>query len=210
MGCMLQELNPEPIVTWQFIRGGVMEKKITLFEIFITFFKINAFTFGGGYTIVPVIRDEFMKKRGLIDEEEMLSLVALAQSGPGAMAISTSLLTGYRLRGWKGAISALLASVLPCLIIITVIFYFYEAFSKNFWVKSALLGMGGVISAVLFLTVFDMGKAALKKHTYFALTLMIGAFVASYFFKIHTILIILSLALLGLLTFTLVDEGKVK
>lgn len=187
-----------------------MKKQISLWEIFFTFFKINAFTFGGGYTIVPVIRDEFMKKRGLIDEEEMLSLVALAQSGPGAMAISTSLLTGYRLRGWKGAISALLASVLPCLIIITVIFYFYEAFSKNFWVKSALLGMGGVISAVLFLTVFDMGKAALKKHTYFALTLMIGAFVASYFFKIHTILIILSLALLGLLTFTLVDEGKVK
>ena len=63
-----------------------MKESISLMEIFGTFFKINAVTFGGGYTIVPVIRDEFMKKRGLIDEEEMLSLVALAQSGPGAMA----------------------------------------------------------------------------------------------------------------------------
>jgi len=68
-----------------------MNQDIKLREIFITFLKINAFTFGGGYTIVPVIRDEFMKKRKLIDEDEMLGLVALAQSGPGAMAISTSL-----------------------------------------------------------------------------------------------------------------------
>lgn len=187
-----------------------MKESISLMEIFGTFFKINAVTFGGGYTIVPVIRDEFMKKRGLIDEEEMLSLVALAQSGPGAMAISTSLLTGYRLRGWKGALTALLASVLPCLIIISVLFYFYDAFSNNFWVKSALLGMGGVISAVLVLTVYDMGKAALKKHKIFSLILMIGAFVASFFFQVHTIIIILTLALLGFATFTLVDEGKVK
>lgn len=203
-------VNPEPTVIWRYTKEENMSKTIKLREIFLTFFKINAFTFGGGYTIVPVIRDEFMKKRGLIDEEEMLSLVALAQSGPGAMAISTSLLTGYRLRGWKGALTALLASILPCLLIISVIFYFYEAFSTNFWVKSALLGMGGVISAVLMLTVYDMGKAALKKNKYFSLTLMVGAFVASFFFQVHTILIIVTLALLGLGTFSFFDEGKVK
>jgi len=71
-----------------------MKREITLSEIFFTFLKINTFTFGGGYTIVPVIRDEFMMKKKLIDEDEMLGIVALAQSGPGAMAISTSLLTG--------------------------------------------------------------------------------------------------------------------
>ena len=70
--------------------------------------------------------------------------------------------------------------------------------------------MGGVISAVLVLTVYDMGKAALKKHKIFSLILMIGAFVASFFFQVHTIIIILPLALLGFATFTLVDEGKVK
>ena len=79
-----------------------MKQTISLRELFTTFFRINAVTFGGGYTIVPVIRDEFMKKKGLIDEDEMLDIVALAQSGPGAMAISTSLLTGYKLRGVKG------------------------------------------------------------------------------------------------------------
>ncbi len=207
---MQQVLSLEQTVTWLFIRRDRMKEEISLREIFFTFLKINAFTFGGGYTIVPVIRDEFMKKRKLIDEEEMLGLVALAQSGPGAMAISTSLLTGYRLRGFKGALTALMASILPCLIIITVLFYFYEEFSRNFWVKSALVGMGGVISAVLLLTVYDMGKAAMKRHKYFSLILMISAFVASYFFHLHTIIIILSLALIGLLTFTIFDERKVK
>jgi len=207
---MLLVRNRGLTAIWLYTKGGVMEKNIKLSEIFFTFFKINAVTFGGGYTIVPVIRDEFMKKKGLIDEEEMLSLVALAQSGPGAMAISTSLLTGYRLRGWKGAITALIASVLPCLIIISVIFYFYEAFSTNFWVKSALMGMGGVISAVLILTVYDMGKAALRKHKYFSMLLMVSAFVASYFFKVHTIIIILTLALTGFITFSVLSEGKVK
>lgn len=187
-----------------------MKEEIRLREIFITFLKINTFTFGGGYTIVPVIRDEFMKKRKLIDEEEMLGLLALAQSGPGAMAISTSLLTGYRLRGFKGALTALFASVLPCLIIISTLFYFYDAFSRNFWVKSALIGMGGVISAVLLLTVYDMGKAAMKKHRYFSLTLMVGAFAASYFGNVHTIIIIITLAVIGFITFTIFDERQVR
>ncbi len=76
--------------------------------------------------------------------------------------------------------------------------------------KSALLGMGGVISAVLLLTVYDMGKAAMKKHRYFSLLLMCGAFVASYFGNVHTIVIIIFLAIIGLLTFTIFDERKVK
>lgn len=187
-----------------------MEQKISLTEIFLTFFKINAVTFGGGYTIVPVIRDEFVKKKKMIDEEEMLSLVALAQSGPGAMAISTSLLTGYKLRGWKGAITALVASVLPPLVLISIIFYFYDAFSTNFWVKSALLGMGGVISAVLILTVYDMGKSAMKSNPRFSLALMVAAFIASFVFEIHTVLVILALAIIGLITFSVFKDGQVK
>ena len=187
-----------------------MKAKISLTTIFLTFFKINAVTFGGGYTIVPVIRDEFVKKKKLIDEEEMLSLVALAQSGPGAMAISTSLLTGYKLRGWKGAVTALLASVLPPLILISIIFYFYDAFSTNFWVNSALLGMGGVISAVLLLTVYDMGKSAMKSNPKFSMVLMVAAFIASFAFKIHTVLVILSLAMIGLITFSILKDEQVR
>ncbi len=187
-----------------------MKKEISLLEIFLTFLKINTVTFGGGYTIVPVIRDEFIHKKELIDEEEMLNIVTLAQSGPGAMAISCSLLTGYRLRGFKGAMTALVASVLPCLVIITVVFYAYDAFSTNPWVKAALEGMAGVISAALIITVYSMAKQALRTHTYFSAILLIGAFIASYIFNLHTALIILVLALIGLITFSLLEESEVK
>lgn len=177
---------------------------ISLSDLFWTFLKINTVTFGGGYTIVPVIRDEFILKKKLIDEDEMLSLVALAQSGPGAMAISASLLTGYKLRGPKGAVVSLAASVLPCIVIISVISLFYREFQSNPWVNAALTGMGGAISAVLFITVYNMGKSALKANREFGVVMMVAAFVLSFFVKFNTALIIAFLALSGLFYFNVV------
>lgn len=187
-----------------------MKKNISLLEIFLTFLKINAFTFGGGYTIVPVIRDEFMKNKKLIDDQEMLDIVAIAQSGPGAMAISTSLLTGYRLRGLKGAITALFASIIPCLVIITVVYYFYDSFRDNPLVSTIMIGIGGTISAVLLITVYDMAKGQMKKHPVYSFILMISSFVASYVLNISTIYIIGSLAFIGLIVFSLYKEEEVK
>lgn len=186
-------------------RGG-----ISLWEIFLTFVKINTFTFGGGYTIVPVIRDEFIYKKQLIEEEEMLDIVALAQSGPGPMAISTSLLTGYRLRGPLGAIVGLIASVLPCLVIITILYYVYDAVQENSWIQAAFAVMAGAISAVLVWTTFNMAKTALAKHPIFGAVLMVLAFVASYFFDVNTALIIAIAGIIGLSLFSIVEEGQVK
>ncbi|SEN68960.1 chromate transporter [Peptostreptococcus russellii] len=185
-------------------------KKISYKSLFITFFKINMFTFGGGYTIVPVIRDEFVNKKKLIDDDEMLDIVAIAQSGPGPMAINTSILTGYRLIGWKGALVCLLASVLPCLIIISIMYYVYNTISKNSIVKAALGCMSGAISAVLFITVFQMAKKALVKHKIFGSILMFSAFSAAYFTNINTIYIILLSGMIGLIVFSLVEEDKIK
>lgn len=188
-----------------------MEKENCSYKsLFLTFFKINLVTFGGGYTIVPVIRDEFVKKRNLIDDDEMLNIVAIAQSGPGPMAINTSILTGYRLNGWKGALVCLLASVLPCLIIISIMYYVYDVISKNSVVKSALACMSGAISAVLFVTVFQMAQKALAKHKIFGFTLMVASFAASYFANINTAYIIIIAGLTGLIVFSLVEEDKVK
>ncbi|MEG0249752.1 MAG: chromate transporter [Peptostreptococcus sp.] len=179
-------------------------------SLFLTFFKINMVTFGGGYTIVPVIRDEFVNKRGLIDDDDMLDIVAIAQSGPGPMAINTSILTGYSIKGWKGALVCLLASVLPCLIVISLLFYAYDSVSKNSIVKSALGCMSGAISAVLFITVFQMAQKALSKHKIFGSILMISAFAAGYFTNINTIYIIIISGLVGLIIFSLVEEDKIK
>lgn len=177
-------------------------KEISLLKLFTTFFKINSITFGGGYTIVPVIKDIFVEDLKLIDNDKMMDIVALSQGSPGAMAISCSILTGYKLRGPQGALVCLLASVLPCLIILSLISKFYIEFQNNFYIRSALEGISGVISAVLFITVIKMGIASYKKYPGFTLILIALIFVVAYFFRINTGILILFSAVIGISTFS--------
>lgn len=187
-----------------------VEEKVSLAELFFTFLRVNAFTFGGGYTIVAILRDEFVDKKKLFSNEDMLDMTALAQSAPGAMAINTSMLVGYRLRGFVGALVCLLASVLPSLVIITIISKFYQAFRDNYYVAAALRGMSGVISAVLIITTINMARSAMKKHPIFSLSIMVLAFVASFVFDISTIVIILVFGLVSLLVFSHISEEDLK
>ena len=126
-----------------------MKKLKNCLSLFLSFFKISAFTIGGGYVIVPLIRKEFCDKRGLISEDDMLDIVAMAQASPGAVAINTSALVGKRLGGVWGVVSALLGAVLPPLIILTVISYFYGVFIENRIVANFLLGMRAGVTAVI-------------------------------------------------------------
>ncbi len=172
-------------------------------ELFKTFFKINIVTFGGGFTIAPVVIDEFSNKRGLVDKKDMLDLIALAQSGPGALAVSTCLLVGYKINGLKGALVSILASVLPPLLVISILYYFYAEVSENYWIRAALRGMSGVICAVLILTTYQLGKVALHQRPIFSALVMIGTFLIGYFSNINIALIILGLALIGAVLFSL-------
>lgn len=187
--------------------GENVNKKISLLELFLTFFRINAITFGGGYTIVAVLRDEFMLRKKIISEEEMLDLVAIAQSGPGAMAINTSVLIGYKLRGVAGAITCMLASVAPCIIVISIISLFYQEFRTNFYINAALMGMSGVISAVLVVTTIGMARNVLKQRAVLSGGIMIVAFLLSFVFNVNSALIILGFGILGLILFSVIDEG---
>lgn len=173
-------------------------KKISLWQLFLIFLKINTFTFGGGYTIIAVIRDEFVIKRKLIDDNEILNLMAIAQSGPGALAINASILTGFSLKGLSGALAATLASVLPCLVIITLISVFYQIFKTNRYVAAALTGMSGAISAVLIITTYKLAVQAFKIDRWISLAIMISSFLLSAYTNLHTGLIIGGLALFGL------------
>lgn len=183
-----------------------MKKSTSLLEIFWTFLKINTFTFGGGFTIIAMIRDEFVTKKQSIDDEEMLDLASLAQSGPGAMAISTSLLTGYKLRGPIGGFVAMFASILPCLVIISIVSVYYSKFRSNFYISNALVGISGVISAVLLVTVFQLGKVSLEKNPIFSALLMIFSFLAGYFTHLNTGFIVLILGILGIVSHSLHKE----
>lgn len=181
-------------------------ENISLIKMFLIFLKIASFTFGGGYTIVPVIKDEFSIKRSLIKEDEMLDIVSISTSGPGPMAINCAILTGYRLHGIIGSIVAAIASSIPSLVIITAVSYFYKEFSENYYIKSALIGMGGVIAAVLIITSYQMAKTALKNNKKIGLFLMISSFIASFVFNINTGLIILVVAIFGLFIFSIIED----
>lgn len=183
-------------------------KKISLLEIFLIFLKISSFTFGGGYTIIPVIKDEFSTKRKLITEDDMLDIIAIGQSGPGAMAVNTSILTGYKIAGLAGALAATLGAAAPCIVIITLISYFYKQFSENTLIQVMLKAMSGAISAILLLTTFDLFKQATKKHKLYSYVAMIFSFVASMYFGLKTALIILSLAFAGLIIFSIYKEDE--
>lgn len=181
---------------------------ISIFGMFMMFLKISSFTFGGGYTIVPVIKDEFSVKRNIISEKEMMDIVSISTSGPGPMVINCSILLGYKLHKVLGAIVAAIASAVPSLIIITIISFFYKEFSNNYYVKAALTGMGGAIAAVLLLTTFSMIKQSLESNLIIGICIMVSAFIASYIFNINTGLIILAVAIFGLIIYSIVKEEK--
>ncbi|WP_064579942.1 chromate transporter [Streptobacillus moniliformis] len=174
-------------------------KKISYFELFKTLFIINSITFGGGYTIISIIKDEFVEKNKVISDEQMLKIITLAQSIPGVMTISTSFLVGYYSLGLLGAIIATIASILPCIIVISFIAFSYSKFIANIYIQKMLKGISGAIVALLFYTVYKMFINQLGyKKKYFYLTINILVLVLSLIFKLELVYILMICAFLGI------------
>lgn len=190
--------------------GPVKKMTISGWDIFSTLFRINAVTFGGGYTIIPIIRQEFVEKRGLLSDDDMLDIIAVAESGPGAMAVSTSYLLGMKLDGYFGGLMGILGSTLPPLIIITIVFFIYSALADNPFVRAALRAMSGVIVAMLIFSVKGLFVPAVKKHKAISLALMAFAFIASYFRLLDVAYIILIMILIGIVLFGFIlkEDGE--
>lgn len=184
------------------------KESLSLFQIFWIIFKINLLTFGGGYTIAPILDEAFARKRACISKEDMLNIIALAQSGPGAMAVSASFLCGYRISGAKGAFVAGFASVLPPLLVITLVSYFYRAFASNLWIRAALRGMGGVVAAYLFVSVWRLGRVCFQTSRAFAMLSALAAFGLAVFTPIPIPLIIVMAALAGLIYFSILERRR--
>ena len=110
-------------------------------KLFASTFKLSACTFGGGFVIIPLMRKKFVEELHWIEEEEMMDLTAIAQSSPGAIAVNASILVGYHVAGIKGALTTVVGTILPPLIIISIISMFYAAFRDNIYVSMAMTGM---------------------------------------------------------------------
>lgn len=166
-------------------------------QLFTSTFSVSAFTLGGGYVIVPLMRKKFVEKYGWLEEEEMLDMTALAQSAPGPIAINTAILVGYRMAGVPGALLTVFGTVLPPLVIISVISLFYEAFRANPVVGAVLHGMQAGVAAVIADVVLDMGGGVLKSRSPLHIGILTAAFVAAAWLHVNVAVIILSCGVLG-------------
>ena len=175
------------------------KKSISYWKLFISAFFLSAFTFGGGYVIVPLMRKRFVDDYGWIEEGEMLNLIAISQSAPGPIAINTSILVGYRLLGVPGAFVTILGTVLPPFVIISVVTLFYEAFKENAAVGAVLKGMSAGVAAVIADVIVKMGKNIISGKDAFGILLMCFSFLAVFLFGIDVKIIIPACGALGLI-----------
>lgn len=160
--------------------------------LFTSSFYLSAFTFGGGYVIVPLLKNKYVDNLNWVDEHEMMDIVAIAQSSPGSLAVNATILVGYKVAGGMGAFISTIATILPPLILLSIISFFYEAFKTNKIINAALLTMSAGVAAVVVDVVIDMAKSVLDQKSTELIIIMVLAFIASFVFKINILFIILT------------------
>ena len=176
-----------------------MDKKKTLWKLFISTLYLSAFTFGGGYVIVTLMKNKFVDDYGWISEEEMLNFVAIAQSAPGAIAVNGAIVIGFKLAGFMGVIVSILGTIIPPFIVISLISFAYEAFRDNIWISLMLEGMQAGVGAVVTAVSYQMATDVIKEKDKTLTILMVVAFLANAVFNVNAMLIILTSILIGLL-----------
>lgn len=174
-----------------------MKKPEVYWKLFQSSFHLSAFTFGGGYVIIPLMRTKFVEELGWIEEEEMIDLMAIAQSSPGSLAVNASILVGYKIDGILGAFFSILGTILPPLILLTIISHFYAEFKANAFVNAALHGMQAGVAAVIVDVVMTMASQIFKLKRSLPIVIMVTSFIAAYFLKINVLYIVIAAGVIG-------------
>lgn len=173
-------------------------KSALCLKLFTSTFYLSAFTFGGGYVIVPLMRRRFVDDLHWIEEREMLDLTAIAQSAPGPIAVNAAILLGWRVAGPLGALVSILGTVLPPFLILSVVSLFYAAFRSNPVVAALLKGMQAGVAAVIASVVVDMAGDILKQKRVLPTLIMAAAFLVTLLCDINVVWIILTCAVVGI------------
>lgn len=183
-----------------------MKKK--LLTLFLSTLYLSAFTFGGGYVIVTLMRKKFVGQLHWIEEDEMLDLIAIAQSAPGAIAVNGAIVVGYKIAGLLGVFVAVIGTIIPPFTIISLISVIYEIIKTNTVVALMLQGMQAGVGAVIASVCFEMGAGILKEKTIIYPVIMVGSFVANYIFNVNIVIVILSCIGIGLISAFIKTKGS--
>lgn len=171
-----------------------------LAKLFISMFIISAFTFGGGYVIVSLMKDTFVDKYHWLEEKEMLDLISIAQCSPGAIAVNGAIVVGYRLAGIPGIIVSVIATITPPILILSIISILYTNFISNPWISLALQGMQIGVIALLVSVCIDFIRPYVQSKNTKAICIILTSFVLVHFFQINVFYLILAGLILGVVS----------
>ena len=167
-------------------------------KLFCITFTLSASTFGGGFVIISMMKRKLVERLQWLAEDEMLDMTAIAQSAPGALGVNIAIVVGYRLKRLGGAIVCTLGAILPPLFIISIISVFYNQLKDNSVIATALQVMRAGVAAVICDVVIGLAQNIFKTKSVLWIAMMAGAFIATCFFRVSAIVIILVCGTIGL------------
>ncbi len=174
-------------------------------KLFKSTFLISAFTIGGGFVIIPLLKAKYVDEYGWINDKETLDLVAIAQSMPGVVAVNAAIILGYRMGGIPGTLTALLATLLPPLVTLSLIASCYTMVVDNFYVNALLKGMQCGATALIVDVAVDLVKKQGKKKLLIPIAITAMTFIAAFFFDVNVMYLVL---IDGIIGYTLLRDAK--
>ncbi|MDO4333801.1 MAG: chromate transporter [Eubacteriales bacterium] len=168
-------------------------------QLFWSMFTLSACTFGGGFVIVSLMKKKVVEEHHWLEEDEMLDVTAIAQSSPGPIPVNASVILGYRLHGVIGSLTAVVGTILPPMILLSLIAVFYDQFRTNRIINIALTVMRAGVAAVICDVVINLAKNVIGTRKILYITLMIVTFIMGYFLDISAMVIILCCLVTGII-----------
>ena len=185
------------------------DKAKKLLKLFFAFFKIGAFTIGGGYAMIPLIEKEVVDNQRWVKREDIVDVFAISQSVPGVIAINSSIFIGYKIMGIAGAIVAALGVILPSFFIILIIAFLLFNIQDNIYIGKAFNGVRAGVTAMIALTSIKLGKSVIKDKL--SAVLAAASFIIIVIFDIHAIYAIIAGGLIGFIAYGLLRiENKAR
>lgn len=198
-------LNPEK--TRRFLMKKKANPKI-LWQLFTSMFLLSSCTFGGGFVIVSLMKKKFVDEKKWLEEDEMLDITAITQSSPGPLPVNASVIIGYRMAGIAGSLTAIAGTILPPMIIISLISLCYEQFRTNEIVALALQVTRAGVAAVILDVTLNLAGNIIKLHNAFYLAMMILCFIAVVFFNVSAMAVILICLAVGIVSAVITSLRK--
>ncbi len=164
-------------------------------DIFLSFFKVGAFTIGGGYAMIPLMQRELVERHHWLTDEEFIDQVALSQAMPGVFAVNMATVVGQRLRGFRGALTAIVGNIVMPIVFILLLAVFFRAFRDNVVVSRIFLGLRPAVVALIAAPVFTLARSA--KVTWSTLWIPIVSALLIWLLGVNPVLVVLAAALLG-------------